>query len=48
MGIGAGFISCVALKVARGKTRQLHPLMWVVAAAFVVYIASGVLNLLVR
>lgn len=48
IGIGAGFISYVLLKVARGKARQLHPLMWVVAGAFVVYFASGVLNLLAR
>ena len=47
-GIGAGFISYVVLKVARGKARQVHPLMWVVAAAFVIYFASGVLNLLAR
>ena len=48
IGIGAGFISYVVLKVARGKARQVHPLMWVVAGAFVVYFASGVLNQLVR
>jgi AGZA family xanthine/uracil permease-like MFS transporter len=48
IGIGAGFISYVLLKVARGKTRQVHPLMWVVAGAFLIYFASGVLNLLAR
>jgi AGZA family xanthine/uracil permease-like MFS transporter len=47
IGIGAGFLSYVLLKVARGKARQLHPLMWVVTVAFLVYFASGVLNLLV-
>lgn len=48
IGIGAGFISYVVLKVARGRARQVHPLMWVVAAAFVVYFSSGALNLLAR
>jgi AGZA family xanthine/uracil permease-like MFS transporter len=48
IGIGAGFITYVLLKVARGKARTLHPLMWVVAAAFVVYFSSGLLNLLAR
>jgi AGZA family xanthine/uracil permease-like MFS transporter len=48
IGIGAGFISYVLLKVARGKARRVHPLMWVVAGAFVIYFASGVLNLLAR
>jgi adenine/guanine/hypoxanthine permease len=38
-GIGAGFVSYVVLKVVRGKARQVHPLMWVVAALFVVYFA---------
>ena len=48
IGIGAGFITYVVLKVARGKARTLHPLMWVVAGAFVIYFASGLLKLLVR
>ena len=43
-GIGAGFVAYVILKVARGKARQIHPLMWVVAALFVVYFAIGPLT----
>jgi AGZA family xanthine/uracil permease-like MFS transporter len=39
VGIGAGFIAYVVVKVARGKVRDVHPLMWVVAALFVVYFA---------
>ncbi|HSE71757.1 MAG TPA: NCS2 family permease [Nocardioidaceae bacterium] len=38
-GIGAGFLAYVLVKVVRGKTVQVHPLMWVVAALFVVYFA---------
>jgi adenine/guanine/hypoxanthine permease len=38
-GIGAGFISYVVLRVARGNLRAVHPLMWIVAALFVVYFA---------
>jgi adenine/guanine/hypoxanthine permease len=38
-GIGAGFISWVVLAAATGKARTLHPLMWVVAVAFVLYFA---------
>ena len=37
VGIGAGFISWVLLKVVRGKVAELHPLMWVVSIAFVVF-----------
>jgi AGZA family xanthine/uracil permease-like MFS transporter len=39
VGIGAGFIAYVVLKVARGKFAQVHPLLWIVAALFVVYFA---------
>jgi AGZA family xanthine/uracil permease-like MFS transporter len=39
VGIGAGFVTYVLLKVARGKAREVHPLLWVVAALFVVYFA---------
>jgi AGZA family xanthine/uracil permease-like MFS transporter len=38
-GIGAGFVSYAAIKLARGKGREVHWLLWVVAAAFVVYFA---------
>ncbi len=43
IGIGAGFLSYVVLKIARGKARRVHPLMWVVAGAFVVYFVQGLL-----
>ena len=38
-GIGAGFISYVFIKVARGKAGEVRPMMYVAAAAFVVYFA---------
>ncbi|GAB2457068.1 NCS2 family permease [Nocardioides hungaricus] len=37
VGIGAGFLAYVFLKLVRGKLAAIHPLMWVVAALFVVY-----------
>jgi AGZA family xanthine/uracil permease-like MFS transporter len=36
-GIGAGFVSYVLLKTTQGKAREVHPLLWLVAALFVVY-----------
>ncbi len=39
VGIGAGFLAYVLIKVVRGKGVQIHPLMWVVALLFVVYFA---------
>ncbi|WP_136518581.1 NCS2 family permease [Cellulomonas telluris] len=41
VGIGAGFIAFVVIKIAVGKVRQVHPLMWVAAAAFVLYFVLG-------
>jgi adenine/guanine/hypoxanthine permease len=43
-GIGAGFVFYVILKLVRGKARDIHPLMWIVAALFVVYFAIGPLT----
>ncbi|MEV1172003.1 NCS2 family permease [Nonomuraea sp. NPDC049784] len=40
-GIGAGFISYVLIKAVRGKAREVHPLMWVVTALFILYFAIG-------
>ncbi len=40
-GIGAGFISWVLLAAATGRARTVHPLMWVVAVAFVAFFAVG-------
>jgi AGZA family xanthine/uracil permease-like MFS transporter len=38
-GIGAGFVSYAVLRLATGRRRGVHPLLWVVAALFVVYFA---------
>jgi adenine/guanine/hypoxanthine permease len=38
-GIGAGFVSFVVIKATRGKARDVHPLLWVIAALFLVYFA---------
>jgi AGZA family xanthine/uracil permease-like MFS transporter len=40
VGIGAGFIAYVLVKIVKGKAADVHPLMWLVAAAFVVYFAQ--------
>jgi AGZA family xanthine/uracil permease-like MFS transporter len=40
VGIGAGFISWVLIKVVRGKLGEIHPLMWVVTVAFLIFFAQ--------
>ncbi len=39
VGIGAGFVAYVLIKLVLGKAGLVHPLMWLVAALFVVYFA---------
>jgi AGZA family xanthine/uracil permease-like MFS transporter len=39
VGIGAGFVTYVFIKLVLGKAGQVHPLLWIVALAFVVYFA---------
>jgi AGZA family xanthine/uracil permease-like MFS transporter len=36
-GVGAGFVSYVLVKLAGGKGREVHPALYVVAAAFLLY-----------
>jgi AGZA family xanthine/uracil permease-like MFS transporter len=40
-GIGAGFVAWVFIKAARQKWADIHPLMWVVAIAFLVYFLNS-------
>ncbi len=42
-GIGAGFITYVAIKLFKGKAKQVHPLMYLVAGLFVIYFIQGIL-----
>ena len=35
--IGAGFITWVIIKLAKGKIGEVHPLMWVVSIAFLIF-----------
>jgi adenine/guanine/hypoxanthine permease len=37
VGIGAGFLAYVLIKVVRGRARLVHPLLWVVTALFLLY-----------
>ena len=40
-GIGVGFIAWIVLRSATGKAREISPLLWIVAAGFLVYFARG-------
>ncbi|HCU48694.1 MAG TPA: permease [Micromonosporaceae bacterium] len=47
-GIGAGLISYSLIKLIRGKAREVHPLLWVVSALFVLYFLRGVTELMLK
>ncbi len=44
VGIGAGFLAYVLIKVVRGKSAEVKPLLWVIAGLFVVYFAISPLT----
>ncbi|BBY89880.1 NCS2 family permease [Mycolicibacterium tokaiense] len=46
-GIGVGFISWVVLRSASGKAKEISPLLWVVAAGFLLYFGRGWIDTLV-
>ncbi|MGO3328503.1 NCS2 family permease [Gordonia sp. (in: high G+C Gram-positive bacteria)] len=47
-GIGVGFIAWVVLQTARGEFKKVHPLLWIVAALFIVYFARGPIENLIN
>src|SRR5690606_17773091 len=38
-GIAAGFLTFVFLRVVKGRTREIHPLLWVVVIGFALFYA---------
>ena len=44
VGIGAAFVAYVLIKVVVGKVSEVHPLMWVVAAAFAIYFGQSAIQ----
>ncbi|MDP9418389.1 MAG: NCS2 family permease [Actinomycetota bacterium] len=43
-GIGAGLVSYAVIRATQGRAREVHPLLWVVAALFALYFAIGPLE----
>lgn len=40
-GLGAGFIAYVLVRTFQGRAKEIHPLMWAVAGAFVIFFGIG-------
>ncbi len=47
-GIGAGFISWVVIRSLSGRARGIRPLLWIVAAGFVIFFARGPIEALLK
>lgn len=47
-GIGAGFIAFALLKMVKGKAKEVHPLLYGVAVAFLIYFGQGILAGLIK
>lgn len=45
VGIGAGFVSHVVIRMVQGRRKEVHPLMLVVALLFMVYFLSSPINI---
>jgi AGZA family xanthine/uracil permease-like MFS transporter len=43
-GLGAGFIAFVIIRIVQGRAKDVHVLMWIVAAAFVVFFLVGAIG----
>jgi AGZA family xanthine/uracil permease-like MFS transporter len=44
VGIGAGFITHVVIRLVQGRGKEVHPLMYFVSGLFMIYFLSSPLN----
>ncbi len=44
VGIGAGFVTHVVIRLFQGQSKKVHPLLWIVSALFMVYFLSSPIN----
>ena len=44
VGIGAGFVTHVVIRVVQGRGKELHPLLLLVSGLFMVYFLSSPIN----
>ncbi len=44
VGIGAGFVTHVVIRAFQGRSKEVHPLLWIVTGLFMVYFLSSPIN----
>jgi AGZA family xanthine/uracil permease-like MFS transporter len=45
VGIGAGFVSFVVIRIFQGRSKEIHPLMYLVSGLFMVYFLQSPINI---
>lgn len=45
VGIGAGFVTHVVIRLFQGRAKEIHPLLWLVSGLFMVYFLSSPINI---
>ena len=43
-GIGAGFVAFTFIRLVQGRGKEVHPIMYIVSAAFLVFFGMGVIE----
>ena len=44
VGIGAGFVTHVVIRLFQGRSKEVHPLLWIVSGLFMIYFLSSPIN----
>ena len=44
VGIGAGFVTHVVIRAFQGRSKEVHPLLWIVSGLFMIYFLSSPIN----
>ena len=45
VGIGAGFVTHVVIRTFQGRSKEVHPLLWLVSGLFMIYFLSSPINI---
>jgi len=45
VGIGVGFVSHVIIRAIQGRSKEVHPLLWLVSGLFVIYFLQSPINI---
>ena len=46
VGIGAGFVTHVVIRVVQGRSKEIHTLLWIISGLFMIYFLQSPINVL--